>query len=175
MTKYSSTEAGIFFMALMALCLASSPVSFALGAYGEVFYDTILSIWIASLAALFAGFVIGQTREGERYLSVWGILVLLVPSALMFSGWWGKYWSALQTILEWLLLLALPYYAFLLVSVAAPEAAELHDKRLRAYLALGFIALNGISFFIGVHNDWFFTCADFRVAGDELPLNCWRQ
>lgn len=172
MTKFNSTESGAFFMALLGLALASWPVSFTLGAYGTVFYNTVLTIWLASLAALIGVLVIRRTREGEVYLTWWGALLLLIPTLLMTSGLWAQDVSWISDLLEWLLLLSLPYMAYLLLGVAVPEAAELHDRRLIFWLAFSFVLLNTISYLIGANNSWFFTCDDFLIAGDEAPANC---
>ncbi|MEP1354073.1 MAG: hypothetical protein ABJX32_19510 [Tateyamaria sp.] len=64
--RFNSNEAGVFFTAMIVLALASWPVSFTLGSYGEVFYTRILTIWIASLAALFAGAVALSEETGLR-------------------------------------------------------------------------------------------------------------
>ena len=70
--RFDGNEAGVFFTAMIVLALASWPVSFTLGAYGEVFYTSALTIWIASLAALFAGIIIGKTGDDEEYFTWWG-------------------------------------------------------------------------------------------------------
>ncbi|WP_298922170.1 hypothetical protein [uncultured Roseobacter sp.] len=59
--RFDGNEASVFFTAKIVLASASWPVSFTLGVYGEVFYSNVLTIWIASLAALFAGTIIGKT------------------------------------------------------------------------------------------------------------------
>lgn len=175
MTKrFSSNQAGTFFTAVILLTLATWQISFNLGAYGEIFFQTTLTIWIVSVAALFGCLVIGRTQEGEVYATWWGVLLLLLPSVLMTSALWADYVPWLVTPLEWATLLSIPYIAFILVSVSAREALELQDRRLLLWLVVGFVALNGISFVAGQYNAAFMTCDEFVRAGDEAPTTCWK-
>ncbi|WP_281992718.1 hypothetical protein [Sulfitobacter geojensis] len=86
MPKRSSAEAGTFFLAAIALSLATWPVTFTLGTYGEVFFKDVFSIWIASIAALIAGAVVWRTKEGETYLTWWGVFLLLTPTVWIASA-----------------------------------------------------------------------------------------
>ena len=172
--QFQGNEAGVFFTATVVLALASWSVSFALGAYGEVFYTSVLTIWIASLAALFASAVIGRTQEGETYFTWWGAVLLLLPSLLLTSALWYIHAPWPADILEWALLLSLPYIAYVLLVVSAQEAMELKDSRLIMWLIFGFVLLNSISYLAGLFNYNFLTCGDFTIAGDEAPLNCWK-
>ena len=171
-----SSEAGTFFIAAVGLSVASWPFSFTLGAYGEVFYQDVMTIWVASVAALIAAAVIGRTEQGEVYFNWWGAIVLLIPSMLMFAevaGVAGN--STFVSVLEWLLLLAaLPYVGFILLSVAAPDTMELHNPRLIFGLAGCLVVINTASFGIGYFNAYFFNCDDFIRAGDEAPSGCWK-
>lgn len=172
--RYDDNEAGVFFTAMIVLALASWPVSFTLGAFGQVFYTSALTIWIASIAALFAGAIIGKTKEGESYFSWWGCILLLIPSISLTSSFWSGAAPFLVPVFDWGIILSLPYIAYILLMVSAQEAMELNDKRLVAWLAIGFISLNALSYFAGVHNYVFLICDDFMVAGDNAPANCWR-
>ena len=67
--KIEPFEASTFFIAVVALSIATSPISFTLGAYGEVFYRELLTVWVVSLAAFFANLVVGRTKEGEKYFT----------------------------------------------------------------------------------------------------------
>ena len=170
----SGKEASTFFVATIALALGSWPVSFALGAYGEVFYTSVLTLWVASLAALFASLVIGRTAEGEAYVTRWGSALLLIPSLSLTSAVWYETAPWLATLFDWGLLLAVPYIGYILIAVSSHEAFELRDRRLVAWLAVGFVGLNALAYLVGMHNYIFMTCADFAIAGDHAPDNCWR-
>ena len=175
MTKrFDGNEAGVFFTATIVLALASWPVSFNLGAYGEVFYNNVLTIWIASLAALLAGAVIGKTSDGETYFTWWGCALLLIPTMSLTSAFWSETLPFLVPVFDWGILLSLPYIAYILLMVSAQDALELKDNRLIIWLIVGFICLNLLSFTAGVYNYVFLTCDDFTTAGDEAPSNCWR-
>ena len=174
---FSGEEAGTFFLASIGLSLVTWRISFTLGAYGEVFYTDFLSIWFVSLASLVAIFVVGRTADGTRYLTWWGTLLFSLPTVVMTSAIWSTTPQALS-YLALLLLPAIPYTAYILVSVAVPEAAELHSKRLFRWLVVIVIVIvvfvNGVSFLVGKYNFAFMTCVDFSIAGDHLPENCWR-
>ncbi len=172
--KSNGTEAGTFFVAAIALSIATWTYSFTLGAYGEVFYKDILTIWIVSLAALIAATIIWQTDDGEVYFTWWGALLLLIPSMLMFSEFLGlTHNSTLISALEWFLLLAaIPYVGYILLSVAAPDTMELHSPKFILGLATCITLINAASFGIGFYNAYFFSCDDFIRAGDEAPNGC---
>lgn len=175
MTKrFSSNEAGTFFTAILLLTLATWQISFNLGAYGEIFFQTTLTVWIASLAALFGSLVIGHTEEGEVYVTGWGVLLLLLPTFMMTNTLWADFLPWLVSPLEWATLLSIPYIAYVLISVSAREALELHDRRLLLWLIVGFLLLNALSFIAGYYNSVFMTCDDFVRAGDEAPYTCWK-
>ncbi|MFT6091357.1 hypothetical protein [Sulfitobacter sp.] len=175
MSEPSSAEAGTFFLAAIALSLATWPVTFTLGTHGEVFFKDVFNIWIASVAALFAGAVVWRTREGETYFTWWGAGLLLVPTLWMASSILMPERSAvLITALTGIMLLgSLPYVGYVLLTVAVPDAMELNHPRLIAGLVVCILLVNTASFLVGKHNDLFMTCRDLAVAGDELPENCW--
>ena len=129
-SRFNSNEAGVFFTAMIVLALASWQVSFTVGAYGEVFYTSVLTIWIASLAALFAGAVIGKTDDGEAYFTWWGCLLLLLPSLSLTRIFWSDTLPIMVPLFDWGILLSLPYIAYVLFAVSAQEALELRDRRL---------------------------------------------
>ncbi len=162
MTKpFNSNEAGAFYLATIALALASWQVSFNLGAYGEIFYADLMTLWIVSLAALFGALVVGRTKEGEIYATWWGVILLALPTVLMTSALWQTTLPWLVDILEWGALLSIPYNGFILRSVSAQEAMEHKDKRLLAWPLVGFVSLNALSYLAGTNNALFFTCDDF--------------
>lgn len=173
--RFSSNEAGTFFTAILLLTLATWQISFNLGAYGEIFFQTTLTIWIVSVAALFGSLVIGRTEDGEVYATWWGMVLLLLPSLLMTSVLWADAVPWLVTPLEWGTLLSIPYIAFILVSVSAREALEIQDRRLFVWLVIGFVSLNLLSYVAGLNNAAFMTCDDFVRAGDEAPSTCWES
>ena len=176
-SRYSSTEAGTFYLSLIILSIATWPVSFSLGAYGEIFYREVLVIWIASLAALLGSLIIGRTEDDENYFTWWGATLLLVPTLLMFSTVVGiDDLPVVKDTLEWVLLVAaLPYIGYILISIVVPETMEIKTRKLQIWLVICIILINGASYFTGYHNQYFFTCEDFKIAGDTPPHNCWSR
>ena len=176
-SRFSSEEAATFYLSLIILSIATWPVSFSLGAYGEVFYREVLVIWVASVAALLGSIIIGRTENNENYFTWWGSILLLVPTLLMFSTILGiDELPAFKDTLEWILLIgALPYIGFILISIVVPETMEIKSRKLQFWLVICIILINGASYFIGYNNEYFFTCEEFRIAGDTPPDNCWSR
>ena len=127
------------------------------------------------MAALFAGIIIGKTEDDEAYFTWWGCILLLIPTLSLTSVLWSETAPILVPVLDWGILLSLPYIAYVLLMVSAQEALELNDKRLIVWLAIGFICLNSLSYMAGVFNYIFLTCDDFVIAGDEAPASCWNN
>ena len=173
--KIEPFEASTFFIAVVALSIATSPISFTLGTYGEVFYRELLTVWFVSLAAFFANLVVGQTKEGEKYFTWWGSALLFIPSVLLFSEVLGiAKFPMLILSLEWILLLgSIPYIGFILLHVAVPDAIEFQTQRLNRYLILIVVSINIASFLVGYFNAYFFECDDFIRSGDQMPKGCW--
>ncbi len=170
-----SAETGLFIAAAIALSIATWPISFTLGAYGEIFYREAFTVWAASLAALVAGGYSWLFQSGERHISWWGAILLLVPSIFVFWVVLGiENDSLIANLLELILLFgSTPYIAYILLSIVVPDAVSLKSKRDMIGLVACFLIVNGASYAIGANNAYFLTCEDFRVAGDSLPEGCW--
>lgn len=66
----------------------------------------------------------------------------------------------------------LPYLLYVLVLTTVPDADRLKTPKLRQALCdiVVFIAMAG--FAIGQNHRLFLTCQDFKVAGDDVPIDC---
>ena len=135
-----------------------------------------MTVWVASLAALLASIVVGRNTEIKIKFTWWGALILTIPSLIMFSVVLGlNQYLWIGSLLEWLLLIvAIPYIAYILMMIVVPDSVELHSKKLWAGLVFILILINLISYLVGQYNYYFVTCEDFEKAGDALPLNCWK-
>ena len=177
----SSAETGTFFMAAIALSLAAWPIGFNLGAYDTIFFDHLLQVWAASIAALLAGIVAGRTTDGEQYFSWSGSLLLLMPTVwivieVLLYGRTDdltgliRFISAITTVG-----LALPYIGYLIISAAVPETMEIHHPRLIAGLIAIVLMITVMAYLIGRYNYAVMTCKDFDISGAALPKNCWKE
>lgn len=81
--KFRSDGAGTFYFACTGLTFATWQISFNLGAHGTVFYTDFFSIWLVSLAAFRASFILGGRPNNGRYFTWWGVILLLLPSIVM--------------------------------------------------------------------------------------------
>ncbi len=162
--------------ATLLISVASASVAFMLafnlGAYGEVFFDQIFTVWIASTLVLLGSIF---TRLPPN---TWPPrLVLLLPTVWILVGWVDnpRTEDAGASALLWLTLaitvVALPFAAWILVSTINPDFRDLarnYKIVVGAVVVVAFAAGYGI----GARNDVLLTCDDFKVSGNDLPTNC---
>ena len=162
--------------ATLLISVASASVAFMLafnlGAYGEVFFDQIFTVWIAS-TLVFLGSIF--TRLPPH---TWPPrLVLLLPTVWILIAWIDnpRTEDAGESALLWLTLMitviALPFAAWILVSTINPDFRDLtrnYKIVVGAVVVIAFTAGYGI----GARNDVLLTCDDFKVSGNDLPANC---
>jgi presenilin-like A22 family membrane protease len=113
--------------------------------------------------------------NSEAYFTWWGAGLLLIPTIWMASAVFFHERSELLNIVLTVVMLfgSLPYVGYVLLTVAAPDAMDIHHPRLITGVAVCILVANTASFFVGKHNNLFMTCHDFTVAGDHPPDNCW--
>ncbi|WP_368497995.1 hypothetical protein [Herbiconiux sp. A18JL235] len=147
--------------------------AFTLGAWGDFFFDQMLTVWAASTGALFV--VLLQLRGRARILRA---LALLIPSL----------WLALsfvpvprdEDVFAWAVallgilvgLLAVPTTIWVLARIVWPEFGDdiSWPRRLVVIGAVALIAL--ASFLLGVNQSKFLTCEEFTVSGNSQPPGC---
>lgn len=147
--------------------------AFTLGAWGDFFFDQMLTVWAASTGALFV--VLLQLRGRARILRA---LALLIPSL----------WLALsfvpvpkdEDVFAWAVallgilvgLLAVPTTIWVLARIIWPEFGDdiSWPRRLVVIGAVALIAL--ASFLLGVNQSKFLTCEEFTVSGNSEPPGC---
>lgn len=66
------------------------------------------------------------------------------------------------------------FVAYILFTVAAPEASELHNRKLTTALVGIIVFINVLNYCVGAYNCAFLTCGDFELAGASPPANCWK-
>jgi len=166
----------VLVIASVALAYSAGQAGFELGGYGEIFYQRKVGAWVAVNAVLVALMVAPRelTPVPRRHL-----FVLAIPSVWMllsFARGAELGGEALFPVLFAFALVSylvcLPYAGYILILLMKPELLSLESRR--AWLSLVAIALLflGIGYGLGRHNDLFFTCEDFRIAGDEPPVGC---
>ncbi len=147
--------------------------SFTLGAWGQVFFEQVLTLWAAATAA----FVVVVFGRSSRPVSRWGLAALLIPS--LWIGLAGL--SAARTegaqsglaVLGTVVTIAgLPVMAGILLRIAAPEVREDLTSRDRVVVVAAVAIVVTGAFLLGKGQSLFLTCDDFSVSGNSAPAGC---
>jgi len=160
----------------VTLGLITWPLAFNLGAYGEVFYDDVFRIVVASSVL----FVITFVTPPYRSPWIWVVRAALIsPLAWLLTAAFvaGSTSEALDrpAFVAWLIaifVVSVPISLRLLIDLFTPEVSELPDRRPALALAALVVVVGIIGFSAGRNNDRFLTCYDFAVAGSSEPENC---
>ena len=162
--------------ATLLISVASASVAFMLafnlGAYGEVFFDQIFTVWIAA-TLVFLGSILTRLPP-----NTWpSRLVLLLPTVWILIAWVDnpRKEDAGESALLWLTLLitviALPFAAWILVSTINPDFRDL-ARSYKITIGAVVVVVFAVGYLIGARNDVLLTCDDFKVSGNDLPANC---
>lgn len=169
--------AGPLAIASVTLGLLTWPIAFNLGAFGEVFYEDVFSVVVAS-SILFVVVVVNRPYRASvlwpMAVALLSPLLWLVTSALVVSSTsealdrpFFAVWLALA------LVVSVPITLILLLDMFTPALETANWRTRLAVVAL--VAIIGlVGFVVGREHPRFMTCADFRVAGAAEPENCVR-
>jgi hypothetical protein len=151
-------------------------LGFNLGAFGEIFFEQILTVWVIATIVLVASFFSKLPPNGWA-----GRLLLLVPTVWLIlaavadptqpEDRASKFIFGLTIFVT---AVCLPFIGWILVSAINPDFTHLTMPRRIAILA-AVIVFAGAGFFIGARNDVFLTCEDFEVSGNFVPSKCVRE
>jgi hypothetical protein len=161
-----------------ALLITAASASFAftigfnLGAFGVIFFDQLLAVWVIS-TVVFAGSLVGSLppRTWPRRL------ILLLPTLWIVAAWVDNTFGLTTgdrvafTLTVAVTIIALPFVAWILITVINADFANLPRGRKGVVMAaVGLFMI--IGFVIGARNDMFLNCGDFTISGNDLPANC---
>ena len=177
----SSPNSKIFILAAIAMSTAVWEITFNLGVFNTIFFNHGFTVWVASTAAFLASLFV-RRPTGAPLLQWRGRFVMLLPTAwlllILFSGPEAQdqgatglvFWATVGVVL-----VALPYVLYVVVLLITPDLMALKDRRLSWALA-GIVVLIGlIGYGVGVRNELFVTCYEFKVSGNDLPPRCTEQ
>jgi hypothetical protein len=147
-------------------------VGFNLGAFGVVFFDQLLVVWVVSTIVLVASIVSNLPP------STWPRrLVLLVPTLWIIAAWIDNEYSFDRSerivfiITVTVTMFVLPAVAWILITVINTDFADLPGRKKGIVIAaVGLAMIAGFGF--GARNDLFLNCGDFKISGNDLPANC---
>jgi len=162
--------------ATLLISVASASVAFMLafnlGAFGEIFFDQIFTVWVTS-TIVFVGSIFSRLPPNS-----WPArLVLLIPSTWILVSWIDnpRNEDAGESALLWLTLIitvvALPFVAWMLVSTINPDFRDLPRSN-KLTVAVAVVVFFAAGYVAGARNDALLTCDDFKVSGNDLPANC---
>ena len=147
-------------------------VGFNLGAFGVIFFDQLLTVWVIATVILIGSIVsdIPPNTWPRR-------LVLLVPSLWLIAAWVDNTYTfnsderivfALTVIVT---MFVLPVVAWILITAINTDFADLPGRK--KGIVIGTVGLFIIiGFAIGARNDMILNCGDFKISGNDLPANC---
>lgn len=147
-------------------------VGFNLGAFGVVFFDQLLTIWVIATVVLVASIV------SDLPPNTWPRrLVLLVPSLWLVAAWIDNTFTleseekvvfALTVVVT---MFVLPAVAWILITAINTDFVTLPGRSKGIVIAtVGVFIIIGFAF--GARNDLFLDCGDFKISGNDRPANC---
>lgn len=164
-----------FILAAVGVALGAWQFGFNWGVYATVFFEHIFTVWIASLAVCLA--CLWLPAE-QRPLSVAGMLALTTPTLWLVVAVLAH---VIETDLSWLLfvvgnlvlLLCLPYVAYVLIALLQTDGTRLRGKRALVGLVSIAVGIAALGYVVGANHFYVLTCNDFRLSGQYIPKNCW--
>jgi hypothetical protein len=147
-------------------------LAFNLGAFGVIFFDRILAVWVMATLVLVASLF---TPLPPR--SWWGRIILLLPSAWVVLAFLDspadgeRLDNSVFLIAIIVTLLTLPFIAWVLITAINPDFLELRTPN-RIAVVGAVLIFAAVGWGLGARNDAFLTCDDFKISGNDLPVNC---
>ena len=158
---------------VVGMCAAVWWPAFTLGAWGDFFFDQLLTIWAAATGAFFVVVLFGRSRR--RW---WRAAALLAPSLYLAANFVVQPDAEdVATIVVAILgalvaVLAVPTTVWVLARIIWPEFGEEVSRRRRFVVigVVGFVAVT--SFLLGANQARFMTCGEFTLSGNSEPPGC---
>ena len=148
--------------------------AFTLGAWGEIFFDDILTLWAASAAAL--AFVLVEHRPLRGRLaraallllpSVWLLLSFVAHDTVTDLGIALLDLAAFAAVI-----IGIPFTLWVLVRIVWPDFAAGTPLRSKWLIASVVLAIVIASYVLGANQARFLTCEDFSISGNSPPAGC---
>ena len=167
---------GPFGIAVVTISLVVFPITFNLGAFGQVFYEEVFRFVVAATAglgvSLLADPYMGRRRVFTNFALGAPALWLLLATLLTGSVADAASNPVLGTTALVVGAVSIPTVLRMLIDLFVPGFRSYSDTRLLVGGLATVAIIAGAGFFIGANNDRFLTCEDFEVAGSDQPENC---
>lgn len=163
-----------FSVVLIGMSVAVWWPAFTLGAWGELFFDQLLTVWVIATV----GLVIVAAHPGDRKRRWPRMLALAVPTVWLVLAFIDHSTSvSLVTIMVSLLgllvgIVGVPFTVWTLIGLMWPDLHSGLHPRARIGVIIVVVAVAVLSFILGSVQDHFLTCADFEVSGNSRPPDC---
>ncbi|SDG46950.1 hypothetical protein [Microbacterium pygmaeum] len=159
---------------MIGISIAAWWPAFTLGAWGELFFDQILTLWAASTAAFV--FVLVERRPvGPRLVRAFLLLMPTLWLALNFAvddDTQDLATAIVDLVAIVAVLIGLLFTVFVLVRIMWPDLGSEIPRRTRWLVVLVVAGITVASFLLGVNNARFMTCQDFEISGNSRPPTC---
>ena len=148
--------------------------AFTLGAWGTIFFDTVLRIWVAATAA----FIVVTLLPAARRRIGWQSLTLLLPTLWLILNFAvddesGNLWEALLSLAGVLIIvIGVPSMIWVLAKVVWPDIGERVPARGKLLVLATVLVIAAGSFVLGANESRFLTCEDFTISGNSEPPGC---
>lgn len=158
----------------VGMCITIWWPAFTLGAWGQLFFDQILTVWAAATAALF---VVVFRSHGEHHRKR-RAAALLLPTlwlvlAIVVEDRGGVLDILTDTLGHTVAILGIPATIWVLARIIWPEfgAGDLPPAR-RILVISSVLVIALTSYLLGVNHAAFLTCGDFSLSGNSEPQGC---
>jgi hypothetical protein len=143
-----------------------------MGAFGVVFFDQLLAVWVISTV------ILGASIVSDLPPDTWPRrLVLLVPSLWIAAAWIDNTYSFTNddrivfALTVAVTMFVIPVVAWTLITAINTDFADLPGRGKGIIIATAGLFII-VGFAIGARNDMFLNCGDFKISGNDLPANC---
>jgi hypothetical protein len=162
--------------ATLLIAAGASAVAFSIGfnygAFDAIFFSDVFRVWVVA-TVVFVGSLISPLPP-----HTWPRrLVLLVPTLWLLASWIDSNLDVANSdkivtgVTFVVTFIALPFVGWFLVTAINTDFADL--PRTHKGAVLGAIAVFlAVGALLGARNDAILTCEDFKVSGNDLPVNC---
>lgn len=169
--RATTADRAALLIAVPAATLAFG-LGFNLGAFDEIFFDSILAVWVIATLVLAASLL---TQLPPRHWGGRAVLLLptlwLVMAALIDPIETGALDNALLAVTIVITVVTLPFIGWILITAINPDFVDLpRQSKVAVLTAVAVFAVAGWA--LGARNDTFLTCDDFKLSGNDLPANC---
>lgn len=165
-----------FVLSSVAIATSVWGIAFNLGAFKTIFFDDLFTIWVVATAVLLALLLIPNGRKILRWYS---ILILLSPTIWLILNYLEMSFILTPIAQSFVFILGiaigivcLPYSIYLVVTILNPDLISLKGNDIKIRIALVGLIIGLVGFFVGKNNNMFLTCEDFKISGNDLPVNC---